>query len=68
MGMPWRILALAALLAGVLAAGVALADEVSSEPVSIEAVEEEYEDILPRVSGRDWQAELQRVLDRAAGR
>jgi hypothetical protein len=32
---------------------------------SIEAVEEEYEDILPRVSGRDWEAELQRVLANA---
>ena len=29
---------------------------------SIEAVEEEYEDVLPRVSGRDWEAEIQRVL------
>jgi hypothetical protein len=35
---------------------------------SIDAVEEEYADVLPRVSGRDWEAELRRVLDRAAGR
>ncbi|MEN8183319.1 MAG: multiheme c-type cytochrome [Myxococcota bacterium] len=35
---------------------------------SIEAVEDEYRDILPRVSGRDWKAELRRVLERAAGR
>jgi hypothetical protein len=34
---------------------------------SIDVVEEEYEDILPRVSGRDWEAELQRVLA-SAGR
>ena len=35
---------------------------------SIEAVEEEYADILPRVSGRDWKAELQRVLQEAGVR
>ena len=35
---------------------------------SIEAVEEEYGDILPRVSGRDWDLELRKVLDRAPAR
>lgn len=35
---------------------------------SIEAVEEEYEDILPRVSGRDWDLELQKVIARAPAR
>jgi hypothetical protein len=35
---------------------------------SIEAVEEEYEDILPRVSGRDWDLELRKVRDRAPAR
>jgi len=35
---------------------------------SLEAVEEEYADVLPRVSGRDWEAELERVLAGAAGR
>jgi hypothetical protein len=32
---------------------------------SIEAVEDEYADILPRVSGTDWDAELEAVLQRA---
>ncbi|MEE8573106.1 MAG: multiheme c-type cytochrome [Gemmatimonadota bacterium] len=35
---------------------------------SIEAVEEEYEDILPRVSGTDWGVELQKVRARAPAR
>ena len=35
---------------------------------SIGAVEDEYGDMLPRVSGRDWEAELRRVLDRTAAR
>ena len=32
---------------------------------SIQALEEEYADVLPRVSGRDWDAELEAVLERA---
>jgi len=35
---------------------------------SLDLVEEEYADILPRVSGRDWEAELQRVLREAGVR
>ena len=35
---------------------------------SIQAVEEEYADVLPRVSGRDWDVELQRVLREAGVR
>jgi hypothetical protein len=35
---------------------------------SIDLVEEEYADILPRVSGRDWEAELERVLREAGVR
>jgi hypothetical protein len=35
---------------------------------SIDVVEEEYADILPRVSGRDWKAELERVLQEAGVR
>ena len=35
---------------------------------SLDAVEEEYADVLPRVSGRDWKAELERVLREAGVR
>ncbi len=35
---------------------------------SIDAVEDEYAAILPRVSGRDWKAELQTVLQEAGVR
>ena len=35
---------------------------------SIQAVEDEYGDILSRVSGRDWEVELQRVLREAGVR